>query len=285
LLPVYNAAPYVDACLASLCSFGDPELEICVVDDGSTDDSRRRLEEWRERDRRIRLWVQPNRGVAGARNALIDMARGEILVLQDADDLSHKDRLERIAASFEERGWDLFHSRCFLFDARGRIRTATYLLRPLAYFLRAGHCPIIHGSVAVRRGALARVGRYRDIPAEDLDLWLRFLDAGLRLHYCPEPLYARRVHADSVTSRRTRLLHESSQSLRTHKSPLGVPRDIAAYYSRKIAVTFDDMPLDEVLRERPAWAWRIHLTRGLGRLMARRYRGHAEGFAPLTWAV
>lgn len=285
LLPVYNAAPYIDACLDSLCGSRYPGFEICIIDDGSTDDSPQHLERWRERDRRIRLQSQPNRGVARTRNALFDMAEGEILVLQDADDLSHRDRLQRIAESFDADRWDLFHSRSFLLDARSEIKAATYLLHPLPHFLRSGHCPITHGSVAIRRGALEQVGQYRDVPAEDLDLWLRFLDAGLRIHFCPEPLYARRIHAASVTSRTTRILHDSSQSLSVRRSPIGFPRDIAAYYSRKIAVTFDGMRLLDVLREEPGWAWRIYLTRGLGRLMARRYRGHAEGFASLTWGV
>lgn len=285
LLPVHNAEPYVDACLESLCGSGHADFEICVIDDGSTDGSRRRLERWRARDPRIRLQVQSNRGVAHTRNALFEMARGEILVLQDADDLSHRDRLGRIHASFKARRWDVFHSRSFLLDARSEIKAATYLLRPLGYFLRSGHCPITHGSAAISRDVLERVGSYRDVPAEDFDLWLRCLDAGLRFHFCPEPLYARRIHAASLTSRTTRRLHDSSQSLRLHRSPIGFPNDIADYYRRKVAVTFDNMRLREVLREHPVWAWRIFVTRGIGRMMARRYRRHAEGFKSLSWGV
>ena len=57
------------------------------------------------------------------------------------------------------------------------IRAASFLLRPLGVFLRGGHCPIVHGSVAISRRARARVGAYRELPAEDHDLWLRCLDA------------------------------------------------------------------------------------------------------------
>lgn len=285
LLPVHNAEPWLDACLASLCAARHPDFEICVIDDGSTDASRELLERWRARDPRIRLATQPNRGVARTRNALFAMARGEILVLQDADDLSHCDRLARIEASYETYGWDLFHSRSFLFDEGSAIRAASFLLRPLGVFLRGGHCPIVHGSVAINRQALAHVGGYRELPAEDHDLWLRCLAAGLRLHFCPEPLYARRVHNASLTSRTTRRLHASSQSLRSHPSPIGFPNDIGDYYGRKIAVTFGRMRLGEVARENPAWASRIYVTRGLGRMMARRYRRYADGFAAMSWGV
>jgi glycosyltransferase involved in cell wall biosynthesis len=285
LLPVYNAEPFLDACLASLCASRDADFEICAIDDGSTDASRERLESWRDRDPRIRLATQPNRGVARTRNALFEMARGEILVLQDADDLSHRDRLARIRASFEARRWDIFHSRSFLLDEASRIRAASFLLRPLGLFLRGGHCPIVHGSAAITRKALERVGAYRELPAEDHDLWLRCLAAGLRLHFCPEPLYARRIHGGSLTSRTTRRLHASSQSLRSHPSPIGIPDDIGDYYRHKIAVTFGRTPLREVMREHPGWASRIYVTRALGRLMARRYRNYAEGYSAMSWGL
>jgi len=285
LLPVHNAEPWLDACLASLTAARHADFEICAIDDGSTDGSRRLLEAWRARDPRIRLEAQPNRGVARTRNALFAMAEGELMVLQDADDLSHPDRLARIEQSHRAHGWDIFHSRSFLVDETSAVRAASFLLRPLGLFLRGGHCPIIHGSVAISRRALDRVGAYRELPAEDHDLWLRCLDAGLRLHFCPEPLYARRIHPASLTSCSTRRLHASSQSLRSHPSPIGFPQDIGEYYGCKIAVTFGRKRLAEVARANPGWASRIYVTRGLGRMMARRYRRYADGYAAMSWGL
>lgn len=86
IVPVYNVQRYVVGCLESILCQKDVDFEVICVNDGSTDDSRARVEEIARRDTRVKLIDQDNRGLSGARNAGIANARGEWLCFVDSDD-------------------------------------------------------------------------------------------------------------------------------------------------------------------------------------------------------
>jgi glycosyltransferase involved in cell wall biosynthesis len=87
VVPVYDVAAYLPACLDSLVAQTHAALEIVVVDDGSPDDSGRIAEEYAARDDRIRVVHIDNRGLGGARNEGARHARGEFLTFADSDDV------------------------------------------------------------------------------------------------------------------------------------------------------------------------------------------------------
>lgn len=78
IVPVYNVKSYVGECVESLCRQTYTNLEILLVDDGSTDGSGEVCDEYAGRDERIRVIHQANRGLSGARNMGLDDARGGI---------------------------------------------------------------------------------------------------------------------------------------------------------------------------------------------------------------
>jgi len=86
IVPCYNQASYVGQALDSVIAQGSCDWECIVVDDGSTDDSRKVLSDYKSRDHRIKVLLQDNQGVSAARNRGIDMAGGEFLLFLDADD-------------------------------------------------------------------------------------------------------------------------------------------------------------------------------------------------------
>ena len=86
IVPVYNVAPYLDQCLGSILSCGYSELEVIVVDDGSTDGSPALCDAWAERDARLRVIHQPNAGQSAARNRALEQMRGDYFTFVDADD-------------------------------------------------------------------------------------------------------------------------------------------------------------------------------------------------------
>ena len=83
VVPVYNAANYLDACLESLRAQDYPNWEAVLVDDGSTDDSPRLCDAWAAKEPRIRVLHRENGGVSAARNAGIAEAKGELLAFMD----------------------------------------------------------------------------------------------------------------------------------------------------------------------------------------------------------
>ena len=94
VVPVYNKAPYLAACLESVLAQTLPSLELICVDDGSTDGSREILDRFAERDPRVKVICHDrNRGAAAARNLGLDAANGEFVQFTDADDLLDPDAL------------------------------------------------------------------------------------------------------------------------------------------------------------------------------------------------
>lgn len=87
VVPVYNVERYVARCLNSLLRQTYHNIEIVVINDGSTDDSYKICQEIAAKDSRIRLFTQENKGLAAVRNRTIAEARGEYIAFLDSDDL------------------------------------------------------------------------------------------------------------------------------------------------------------------------------------------------------
>ena len=86
IIPVYNTEAYIDRCLRSVVDQTYRNLEILLIDDGSTDDSTAKCEQWAKEDARIRLIRQENRGAGAARNHGLQLAKGEYIGFTDSDD-------------------------------------------------------------------------------------------------------------------------------------------------------------------------------------------------------
>ncbi len=86
IIPVYNVEPYLREALDSVINQTYENLEILIVDDGSTDDSGMICDEYAHRDSRIRVIHQNNKGLSAARNAGLDAMNGELVVFLDSDD-------------------------------------------------------------------------------------------------------------------------------------------------------------------------------------------------------
>lgn len=81
IISTYNYAQYICRCIGSVLTCGGKELEVIVVDDGSTDDTAARVKDLSESDKRIRYVYQDNTGVSAARNYGINLARGKWVFL------------------------------------------------------------------------------------------------------------------------------------------------------------------------------------------------------------
>lgn len=107
VVPMFDVEPYISACLESLLGQHVEDVEIIVIDDGSTDASRALAEDWAGRDSRIRLIGQPNAGLSAARNVGVRAARGRYLAFCDSDDVVPATGYASLVGSLEATGSDI----------------------------------------------------------------------------------------------------------------------------------------------------------------------------------
>ncbi|MCR5503131.1 MAG: glycosyltransferase [Lachnospiraceae bacterium] len=86
IVPAYNVEKYIERCLDSILAQTHRDLEILVTDDGSTDRTGEIIDRYAKKDPRIRVIHQENRGLSGARNSALKLARGEFIGFVDSDD-------------------------------------------------------------------------------------------------------------------------------------------------------------------------------------------------------
>lgn len=100
IVPVYNVETYLPECLDSILQQKevpkDSEYEVVCIDDGSTDSSGTILEQYKEKNSKIRVVHQENKGLSGARNTGLAIARGEYLWFVDSDDLIHEEAVGKL---------------------------------------------------------------------------------------------------------------------------------------------------------------------------------------------
>lgn len=198
LLPVYNGADTLAAALASLAGQTWRDYELIAVDDGSTDGSLAVLQHAAARDARMRVLALPRSGLVGALNAGLAACTAPLVARMDADDIAHAERLAEQAVLLE-REPAVGVASCLVEFGGDRVANEGYALHvdwlnalttPEAIALnRFVEAPVAHPSVMFRRSCVDAFGGYRsgDFP-EDYELWLRWIDSGVRIQKVPKYL-------------------------------------------------------------------------------------------------
>jgi glycosyltransferase involved in cell wall biosynthesis len=205
LMPVYNADRFVKQTVESVLAQTFRDFEFLIINDGSTDRSLDILQDFANRDPRIRLVSRPNTGYVAALNEGLEKARGEFVARIDADDLADPRRLElQVARMRAEPQLVALGSNAWAMDEDGRM-LGDYDVPLTHEEIEANHLKgsssIHHPAVMLRPEAVKRVGGYRRqfMPCEDFDLWLRLGEVG-RLANLPEKLLTKRLMAGSAVA-------------------------------------------------------------------------------------
>lgn len=107
IVPVYNVKPYLSECIASLLNQDYSNLEIILIDDGSTDGSGKIADDAAKKDSRIRVIHQQNLGLSAARNAGLSVMRGEYFTFVDSDDYVGESYCSALLHAIRDTGADL----------------------------------------------------------------------------------------------------------------------------------------------------------------------------------
>ncbi len=211
-----DAGRFLGPAIESILGQSFRDLELLVVDDGSTDGSTEIARD--HPDPRLRFFACEHAGISAARNHALEYARGRYVACMDADDVAHPDRLARQVDRLEsEPALGVLGASLKIVDADG-CPTGRFSLPPETnikiQWMSLFHCPIAHSTSVIRRSVLDRLGLSYDETlrvAVDYDLWSRLLPH-TRAANLPEPLVSYRRH-DAQTS-----VNLVSERVRNHEA-------------------------------------------------------------------
>lgn len=217
IIPAYNAESFIAETLNSVLTQSYRDLEVIVIDDGSTDRTAEIVEKIARRDERVRLVFQQNAGVAAARNAGIKMARGEWFAFLDADDIWYPHKLEKQLQRFQQLDetiglvycWSVliqetseFTGGYIAFDFNGDVGHAlTYL-----NFIGNASAPLIRRSVIEDVGGFDIALKEQQAQGcEDWELYLRIAER-YKFDVVPEFLVSYRQQSAAMSRNDTSML-------------------------------------------------------------------------------
>lgn len=134
ILPVYNVEDYLEYCLDSIVNQTFKDIEIICINDGSTDNSLKILNEYAKIDSRFVIVSQENQGQGTARNLGIDIASGEYIVFVDPDDWIDLNMLEKLNEKFQLYSTDMIQFDCLQhYDGKQRLKIKELSLLKVVY--------------------------------------------------------------------------------------------------------------------------------------------------------
>ena len=207
VMPCYNAAPFVVEAVECVMGQSHGNVELIIVDDGSTDGSKAILQALAEsHPQRIVLLHQDRRGPYPARNLGLKHAKGDLVSFLDADDYLSQDCLEKLAGALERQAADLAYCGWQNFG-EGAPGSQPYVppdyatMDTAAEFLRS--CPWPIHAALVRREAVEAIGGFseRCFSSMDYDFWLRLYAHTQRIVRVPEVMAFYRWHGGGQISK------------------------------------------------------------------------------------
>lgn len=293
IVPVYNVAEYLEECVRSLFAQTYRELEIILIDDGSSDGSGQLCDAFAAQDSRVRVIHQENAGVSAARNAGLDAARGEYICFVDGDDWTAPEMVAEAVSVMEREGCDICSFGHFFVEEDGekryfgrwetsflRFQEERQQQRFLCRWLIPGRlvwsvwCRMFRKGIIEQHGLRFALGQRI---SEDLDFTFRYLAYCQNLYYLPKPLYNYRQRGTSAVHS-VPLAHwavDTLEMVRRQARELSGDarfRDFSIYSGTVLAVLLDNFlkgkPVDEGLAEAvgyfrasDGWEWLLGQAR------------------------
>ncbi len=190
----FNLGEFLPAMLASLAEQTYRELDVIVIDDGSTDaQSRATFEAMRQQYPLFRFLIQANAGIGATRNRCLDLARGEFFIPVDADNIARPEMVERFVLALQ-RNPNLDAMTCYFLAFESTPEQPLYAHRPTGGPHALAGIRNVYGdaNAIFRTDALRTVGGYetdRGTSCEDWELFVKLVRSGKGIGVVPEHLF------------------------------------------------------------------------------------------------
>ena len=229
-MSVYNAENDLRESVESILGQTFADFEFIIVNDGSTDTTKEIIEKYANKDPRIIVINQENTGLTKALNNGLEIARGQYIARQDADDISYPERFEKQIKLMEsENSVVLVGGNCDdLYPDGYTGEWGTYSsdsLQKIVYL----KTPFAHSTVLMRSDVCRELKGYDESfkTSQDMELWMRFAKKGM-LAMIEEPIIQRKIVAGSIShKRRWRQFYDGYRARWKHNQ--GLNRVYAVY--------------------------------------------------------
>lgn len=216
IIPVFNVRPYLVEAIESVINQTYQNLEIIIIDDGSTDGSSEICDDFARHDCRIRVIHKENRGLSAARNAGLDISSGNAIAFLDSDDAYHKKYIEKMLSAMAQEEVDLVICKYQVnrsienmsFDDKLRaiplIEAGRYDRLHALYSLVDGSINPMVWNKLYKRELWDEIRFPEGHVHEDIDITYRILDRCQKICVVIDSLYLRRIRSGSITNKATR---------------------------------------------------------------------------------
>lgn len=190
VMPVYNAENCIQEAIESLLQQTYKNIEILIMDDGSTDTTWEILKQYKNVDKRISLFSnKKNIGLTKSLNVLISKSKGEYIARQDADDISLPERFQTQFQLIEKHNLDFCTARAIVKNSNRKIPFLSFYI-PKRFILKFKN-PFIHGTLIINKEVLIKIGLYDEkyYYSQDYLLMRRLLMNRYKYKFIRKPLY------------------------------------------------------------------------------------------------
>lgn len=209
LLPFRNGAHTLDAAVESVVAQACTDWDLLLIDNASMDEGPSIAQHWADRDARIKVLHEAHVGIAHALNTGLAHATGKYIARMDADDISHPERLAKQVAYLDaHQQIGVLGTRTAFASTveknsgmRAFVHWQNAILSPHEHYIkRFVDAPLAHPTVLFRREVMEQHGGYDTGPVpEDHELWMRWMDVGVRFAKLPEELLTWNDHAGRLS--------------------------------------------------------------------------------------
>lgn len=205
IIPCYNAEKYIAETIQSVINQTYTDWELIIVNDGSTDTSKEIIEKYKNKDQRISIINKTNSGVSDSRNKGLSLSKGAFISLLDADDILHKDNLEKKVNFLLSNDVGLVYSYCQIINENdeptGKILKGDPSPTLKDFLSLKGNYNTAPSGIVLKRQVIEKIKGY-DINLSnnaDQDILIQSLARGFKIGLAAEILWNYRIHAENMS--------------------------------------------------------------------------------------